>query len=237
MVSINKGLREDNSFWYWLGYISLGIGASILTLFFFIYSILLLRYITSPDQVLENNSESQNLPLEKSPPRGSIETRVKVIENHDWQDILSIDSGMCSNNSMETSKYVDVFRKTEIAEDKYFVSLSTDDRRIIKKLLMMMSVSGVSGLLIIAVGTPYTLSKSLNNNPGVTLFGLFCAFILEVAICVSVLVAFSTQIKSANKANIKQLTYMARLFRNQAPNLHLPPRFKRISRRLLSYYT
>ena len=122
-----------------------------------------------------------------------------------------------------------------VYDDKYFLELTPEDKKIIVKLLVMTSFSGISGALIIAIGTPFTITSAL-TNPTYTYLGIFFEVFFEVSICILVMIAFTTQIKTTEKENIKQIAYMARNIRNFKPQLKISSRFKNISRRLRLYY-
>lgn len=236
MVSINKGLRMENESWYLIGYIIFAFCSFLLTLLFIVYAILLIRYVDRPNKSPENFSfESVAV---KTPQNISINLRENLMEKEEWLDIISFDSKSFSKSSIdfETNKVESPYRKTEIVDDRYFLQFSEEDKKIIKKLLAMTTAAGISGLLIIAVGTPFTVKKDL-SSPALTYFGIFLAFAVEVGICFLVGIAFTTQIKNPEKENIKQTAYIARIIRNKAPKIKISRQYKNISRRLRLYYS
>ena len=231
MVSINKGLREENSSWYWIGYISLGIGASFISLCFIIYAILLLRYISKPeptpgncDAIFSSNGRTFH---ENITPRDSGNDR-------DWLEFSSIESNSMLNEPFKF-ELIMTKKKSDKSIDKYFVELTREDKRIVMKLLTMTTISGTAGLLIIAIGTPFTLYDIL-TSPSYTYLSLFLALIFEFGICLLIIIAFTTQVKNQEKENIKQMIFMARNIRKSVPDIRIPSKFNHISRRLRLYY-
>lgn len=229
MVSINKGFRAEKSSWYWVGYISLGIGASFISLCYIVYSVLLLRYISA--------NQAKNLPKPitlNSPLRQEI-TFPEVAQNSKtWIDFNSIENPSEYNESF-SDEYPKEKKEIDQNLDKYFLGLSKGDKKLITKLLIMTSISGTSGFLIIAIGTPFTLYDAL-NSPVYTFVGLFLALFFEFGISLLMIIAFTTEVKNQEKENIKQMMFMARNIRHKESVLKLPSSYSHIYRRLRLYY-
>ena len=199
---------------------------------FIIYAILLIRYISlhkNPGKPVENPSTFTFSHQKRS--HSKIDGI--LLDFNDWNDVLSIDSLKSANFSNQNS--ISINKKLEIVDDKYFLELTKEDKMIITKLLIMTTISGISGLLIIAIGTPFTLSDDL-NEPTYAYIGMFLAFFLEFSICILIIKAFTTHIKIPAKENIKKMACMARVIRKTEPELKISSRFKHITRRLYIYY-
>lgn len=234
IVSINKGLHKENESWYLVGYISLAVCSILVTLMFVLYAILLIRYVDRPNKNKKSYSPAYTL---KTPKKMHTNIGEINMENEEWIDVISEKSKNVSKSFeyLNENKIDPYYKKTEIDDDKYFLRLSTDDKKIIKKLLAMTTAAGISGLLIIAVGTPLTV-KNNTISDDVTFFGIFLEFSIEVGICLLISIAFTTQIKNPDKENIKQTAYIARTIRNQAPSIKASKQFQHISKRLELYY-
>lgn len=234
IVSINKGLHKENESWYLVGYLSLAICSFFVTLMFVLYAILLTRYIDRPSK---NNKNCNQINALKTPKKMLTNVGEINMENEEWIDVISEKSKNISKSfeCFNENKIDGHYKKTEVDDDKYFLRLSSEDKKIIKKLLAMSTAAGISGLVIIAVGTPLTINNSVVSDE-LTYFGIFLAFSIEVGICLLISIAFTTQIKNPDKENIKQTAYIARTIRNQAPSIKASKQFQHISKRLELYY-
>ncbi|OMJ72511.1 hypothetical protein SteCoe_29031 [Stentor coeruleus] len=233
IVSINKGLHKENESWYLLGYISLAICSFFVTLMFVLYAILLIRYIDRPNKS-KNYCQSNTLKSPKKMLTTMGEINMEIEERVD--DMNERNKNIYKSFECLNEKKIDGdHNKTEADDDKYFLQLSIEDKKIIKKLLAMSTAAGISGLVIIGVGTPFTIKNSIISDK-MTYFGIFLAFSIEVGICLLINIAFTTQIKNPDKENIKQTAYIARTIRNQAPNIKVSREYQHISKRLELYY-
>ena len=147
---------------------------------------------------------------------------------------MSVGSKSLSKKSID-SYAPNVTTATKFYDDKYFLELTKEDKKIIFKLLVMTTFSGISGALIIAIGTPVTITNAL-DNPTYAYVSIFFELLFEICICILVIIVFTTQIKIPEKENIKEMAYMARNIRNCSPKLKISSKFKNISRRLRLYY-
>ena len=265
MLCINKGMRAEEESWYWIGYISLIVGSSFLSSLFIGFFALLCCYLSKDNRKEDKNKSKESNEKFFKATRENIdrtdeveakETRLKTspqrigqnfekFENRrkggslDWFEYESNDAINQSKEMEEVfeGKPQEIEREEIVAGriENYLYDLSKDEKKLVRKLLLMTCISGISGLLIIAVGTPFTLSNSL-SNPNLTFFGIFFAFFLELCICILIILAFTTQINKQEKKNIKQMVYLARKNRSKSPQIELAPEFKHISRRLELYY-
>lgn len=223
ILSINKGIREEKSSWYWVGYISLAIGAGFLSFFFILFSVLLFRYL---------NKEKKN---------SSIGFEIDLKENKTDDKNIIIYNEEPDDNLVNNFTSIVIPKKTSTDffksenSSKYFLELTTDDKKLITKILILTTISGISGLIVISVGTPFTFSNAL-NNPSLTLFGIFFGFVLETCICWLIIFTFTRQISNPNKKNIKHMFYLARKNRLKIPNIKISKDFDTIKRRLSTYY-
>lgn len=265
MLCINKGLRAEEDSWYWIGYISLIVGSSFLSSLFIGFFALLCCYLSKDNKKEDKSKKKESNEkffkvtrenIDRTDEVEAKETRIKTspqrisnisenfenkrkAESVDWFEYESYD---VMNQSKEVEENFDG-KSVEIVKEEistgrieyYLYDLSNDEKKLVKKLLLMTCISGISGLLIIAVGTPFTLSNSL-SNPNLTFFGIFFAFFLELCICILIILAFTTQINKQEKKNIKQMVYLARKNRSKSPHIELASDFKHISRRLELYY-
>ena len=223
VLSINKGIRAEKTTWYWVGYISLAIGACLLSFLFILFSILLFKYL---------NQDKKNSEI-------GFELDIK-------EDKLDIKNTI--NLNEESSDYIineapPILRYRKTAADfwkqektpKFFLELTKDDKTLITKILVLTTISGISGLIVIAIGTPFTIGDAL-NDPKLTLFGIFIGFILETLICWLVIFTFTRQISNPNKKNIKHMFYLARTNRMKRSELRATGEFENIRKRLSMFY-
>lgn len=224
VLSINKGIRGEKDSWYWVGYISLAIGAGLLSFFFILFSILLLKYL---NQYKKNSDIGFELDIKED--KTDIKNTVNFNEESSVYHLSEVPP------ILRYRKTAADFWKQE-KNTKFFLELTKDDKKLVTKILVFTTISGISGLIVIAIGTPFTFSDAL-NDPNLTLFGIFLGFALETSICWLVIFTFTRQISNPNKKNIKHMFYLARKNRMKTSELSINGEFEHIRKRLSMFYS
>lgn len=213
MVSINKGLRQEQKVWYWIGYISIAVGSFILSVSFITFSGLLFMFLRRERKNYSRFRKSKECKKSKGGRNG-----ISLTQNC-FEDNKFVDCEYCEKN--------DCSGKLE--------KLSKDDRKIVRKLLVITSCAGVSGMAIIGIGTPFAILDSI-VHPLLTYSGLFFELFLELSIVLLIIFAFTRQVNSSEKKNFKQMLYFSRKNRSTNIKIALPDDYKEISHRLEIYY-
>jgi hypothetical protein len=253
-ISILKGFRVSPTIWNPLGISFVVAGVVLLLVGFAIFAVLLTVYAEKntidvnlngikPGYIIKSNYKrlKKNKTLNIWPSEIKADTldssRYDLRQNdQSWDEIetiKSIEENITERLNFEKGSTIK--RKRESTGP--IISLITkDDRIILRKLVILLTLSIILGVVILIFFS--MLSSSLSSaSPNEQFFILYCVFFTEIFACLLIYIVFTTQIKVKDKNLLRYFTMLSMKMIKKKPSIRYSNFFSTIGPRLHNFYS